>query len=59
MTERHGRRRRILWMAAAIVACVALGQALIASPKASAASAYPAGRPLAVIARAPGDEEVY
>ena len=58
MTERHGRRRRIMWTAA-LVACVALGQALIASPKASAATAYPAGRALAVIARAPGDEEVY
>jgi hypothetical protein len=53
-------RRRVLELAAAMaLTCALLAGVLIAAPGASAATDYTAGRPLAVVAHAPGDEEVY
>jgi hypothetical protein len=54
------RRRCGLWAAAVMMgACAPLATALVTAPGASAATVYPAGRPLAVVAHAAGDEEVY
>ena len=54
------RRERVLHVAAAVaLAGGLLGQALLAPPGASAATDYGTGRPLAVVAHAPGDVEVY
>jgi hypothetical protein len=44
---------------AIVLASALLASGLLAAPCASAATDYGVGRPLAVVARAPGDEEVY
>jgi hypothetical protein len=60
VTERLSRRPRAFWVAAATLFAFLLpARALTAPLSAQAATAYPVGRPLAVVARAPGDEEVY
>jgi len=60
VTEGAGRRWRLRWLAAtAALACALPAQALIATARASAATDYGVGRPLAVVAHAPGDAEVY
>lgn len=60
MTEGARYRRRTFWLTAALaLACGPAAQALLAPPRASAATAYPVGRPIAVVARAPGTEDVY
>jgi hypothetical protein len=54
------RNRRVLHVAGPVIlACGLLAHALLAPPRASAATNYAPGRPLAVVARAAGDEEVY
>jgi hypothetical protein len=52
--RRPGRLAAQTLLASGLLAC-----ALIAAPPAYAATDYPVGRPLAVVARAPGSEEVY
>jgi hypothetical protein len=60
VTEGAAWRWRVLRVAAEVVfACGLLAGALIAAPSAYAATDYTAGRPLAVVAHAPGDEEAY
>lgn len=60
VTDRGGRRSCRRWLMAGIALAWALAAlALIGAPGAVAATAYPTGRPLAVVARSPGNEEVY
>ncbi len=60
VTDGGGRRSCRRWLTAAIALAWGLpALALIGAPGAAAATAYPTGRPLAVVARSPGNEEVY
>jgi hypothetical protein len=58
--RRRALSRRALGVTAAMtLACALPALSLIAAPAASAATDYTAGRPLAAVAHAPGDVEVY
>jgi hypothetical protein len=52
-------RRGVWWIAATTIVGVLIAQALVSAGGALAATDYPTGRPLALVAHAPGDEELY